>query len=104
MRHVVIGAALVLTILGCDRSADRAELAARIYAIAPRGTPIEDAKRRVVAAGFDCDTIQPFSRLGTDTIRAIPCLNQTMRGAAGAMFLLVVQQGRLDNVLVERRE
>ena len=90
--------------LACGRPADRAELAAHVYRISPRGTPIDEAKHLVVDAGFDCDSIRPFTRLGSDTIRAVPCLNQRLNGAAGAMFLLVVQQDRLSDVLVERRE
>ena len=103
MRAESIGTVVVLA-LACGRPADRAELAAHVYRISPRGTAIGEAKRRVVDAGFDCDSIQPFTRLGSDTIRAVPCLNRKLDGAAGTMFLLEVQDGRLGDVLVERRE
>lgn len=76
----------------------------RVYAFAPRGTPIDKAKRLALAEGFDCDSLQSLIRFGQDTLRAIPCLHATMPGARSTVFWLVAESGRLSNVLIDQRK
>jgi len=105
-RILIVGSVAGFALLACDRPADRAELAGTVYAVVPHGTPIEEATRRMTAAGFDCDSVRMFAPMpfDSDSIRAVPCLNNVLRGAKGSTFLLVVQQDRVSDVLIQRRE
>jgi len=104
MRTLLVAAAAAITAMGCERPSSTADFESRLYAISPRGTPIDDARRLLIAAGFSCDSIQILMHRGTDVAHGIPCLNATMRDAGALNFWLVAEEGRLDSVVIGGRK
>jgi hypothetical protein len=109
MRTLCAGAILLAALTACSRGlADRVENAdamrAEVLALAPLGTDLAEARRRVEGAGFRCEAPGRATFTGSrDSLRFAYCSAERARGAFETrrfQLALVDSAGRLAEVRV----